>query len=226
MNEPKSVINAQVEALLALVENYRESRCRQILEQARAQATEVVKQAHREARARMHKAIDEERARAQEKVASTHAQLQTRRRQRHHKADMALLETAWPALHETLVARWQDADSRRVWVRALVNQASTVLPAKQWRIEHPAGWQSRVALALAGEITAQAEGEPPVFVEACEATAGLRLCADGACLDGTPEGLLVGRAEIEAELLAEFHRVSAKALAAGEAVRVRTKTDS
>lgn len=226
MNESKGVIDAQVEALLQLVHNYHESRCRQIIEHAKAQAANIVKQAHHDARARMHTAIKEERMRAQEKIASTRAQLQTRRRQRHQQADMALLEKAWEMLHERLLTRWQDADSRRIWIRTLVQQALSVLPGKRWQIEHPSGWRPQEALALDNEITAHTEGESPTFVEARDITAGLRICAEGARLDGTLVGLLASRADIEAQLLAEFRRFLTEGLATRDATRKRRKADS
>lgn len=207
MNRVASIIDAQVQALLQMVEEHRERRCRQILEQARTEAAAAVKQAYGEARARMHQAIEEERARGEGKIASTRAQLQTQRRQREQRLDMALLAQAWEALRARLLARWQDEQARRVWVRALVHQARAVLPAQKWRIEHPVGWRSQEALALLSE-------ESAMFLEAPDIAAGLRIRAGDACLDGTPAGLLASRAEIEAQLLAELHRNVANELAA------------
>ncbi|NIQ44086.1 MAG: hypothetical protein GTN85_18665 [Pseudomonas stutzeri] len=225
MNESTSVIEAQVEALLELVEDYRERRCRQVLEHARAEAVAAVKQAHHEARTRMHKAIEEERTRSQQKIAATQAQLQTQRRQRQQQGDTALLRTAWDALQERLLARWQDAGSRRTWVQALLRQARAVLPAKNWRIEHPVGWRTQEALGPGSELSALGESELPAFVEMSEITAGLHIRADDACLDGTPVGLLASRAEIEAQLLAEFHRLAVEARATANPGRRRGKAE-
>jgi hypothetical protein len=223
MNESTNVIDAQVEALLKLVEAYRERRCRQVLEHAQTEAVTAVKQAHRDARARMHKTIEEERARSQEKIASTQAQLQTQRRQRQQQADTALLRQAWDALQERLVARWQDAGARRTWVQALMRQARAVLPAKRWQIEHPVGWRTQEALGQESELSALGVDELPAFVEMSEITAGLRIRADDACLDGTPAGLLASRAEIEAQLLAQFHRLAVEERAATNPGRRRDK---
>jgi hypothetical protein len=214
MNEFASIVGAQVEALLQLVEDYREHRCGEILEHARVEAATAVEHAHREARARMRKAVEEERARSQEKIISTQARLQTQRRQGQQKADAVLLRQAWDALQQRLIARWQDDGSRRTWVRALLRQARAVLPAKKWQIEHPVGWRTREALGPESELDAQGDGELPVFVETPEISAGLRIRADEVCLDGTPAGLLASRAEVEAQLLAEFHRLAAKDFAA------------
>lgn len=206
MNESVSVIDAQVEALLKLIEDYRESRCRQLLEKARSEAAMIVRQTHREGRARMHKAITEERSRTHEKLASTQARLQTQRRQRQQQADMALLQRAWAALREALLSRWQDAEARRTWIQSLFNEASAVLPAKPWQVEHPSGWDPQEAPA--GRAHAQSGGGAAKFVEMADIDAGLRIRAQGTCLDGTLTGLLTGRAEVEAQLLAEYYRVA------------------
>ena len=206
MNELASVVDAQVEALLQLIEDYRERQCRQILDHARIEARRAVRDAHREARARMRKAVEEERARSREKIISTEAQLQTQRRQGQQQADTVLLQQAWSALQKRLLARWQDAGSRRTWVAALMCQARAVLPAKRWQIEHPLGWRTQEALGPDGELTGQEE--LPVFVETPEISAGLRIRAEEVCLDGTPTGLLASRAEVEAQLLAQFHRLA------------------
>jgi hypothetical protein len=214
MNEFTSVIGAQVEALLQLVKDYRERRCGEILEHARVEAATAIEHAHRVARARMRKAVEEERARSQEKIISTQARLQTQRRQGQQKADAVLLRQAWDALQQRLIARWQDGGSRRTWVRALLRQARAVLPARKWQIEHPVGWRTQEALGPESELRAQGDGELPAFVETPEISAGLRIRSDKVCLDGTPAGLLASRAEVEAQLLAEFHRLEAKDYAA------------
>lgn len=224
MNEVANVVDAQVEALLQLVEDYREHRCREILERARAEAATAVRDAHREGRARMHKAVEEERVRSHEKIVSTHAQLQTHKRRGQQQADTALLQQAWDALQKRLLARWQDAGSRRTWVRALLRQARAVLPAKKWQVEHPVGWRTQEALGPGSELSAQ--GELPTFVELPEICAGLRIRAGDACLDGTPAGLLASRAEIEAQLLSQFHHPAEEKPAAANPGRNRSKSES
>lgn len=226
MNEYASVIDAQVQALLQLVKEHREGRCREILEQAQTEAAAVVKQGHREARARMRSVIEEERARTKEKIASTRAQLQTQRRQRQQRADTALLEQAWEALRPRLLARWQDEKARRVWVRTLVRQAGAVLPAQRWQIEHPAGWRPQETLALFSEINADGGGGSPAFLEAPDIAAGLRIRADNACLDGTLEGLFASRAEIEAQLLAAFRQIRANERVTPRATRRSVNAES
>ena len=208
MSEPQSVLEAQVAELLKVVEEHREERCRHILERAQSQAATIVKQAHHEARARMHAAIAEERSRAQEKIASTRAHLQTQRRQRQQQADVLLLERSWEKLCETLMKRWQDVDQRRAWVRALLREGLMSLPAEKWRIEHSPGWQSAELLDLSSATPLGAQSQTPVFVEAPDIAAGLRIHVGHACLDGTLDGLLAIREAIEAQLLAELKRFS------------------
>lgn len=224
MNQLASVIDAQVEALLQLVKDHRERRCREILDHARVEAATAVKHAHREGRARMRKAVEEERTRSREKIISTEAQLHTQRRQAQQQADTVLLQQAWDALQGRLIARWQDAASRRTWVEALVRQARAVLPAKRWQIEHPVGWRTQEALGPDGELIGQEE--LPEFVETPEIGAGLRIRADEVCLDGTPAGLLASRAEVEAQLLAQFHRLAVGGRAAANRGRRSGNTES
>lgn len=226
MNEYANVIDAQVQALLRLVEEHRQRRCHEILEHARADAAAVIKQAHREARARMRLAIEEERTHAKEKLASTRAQLQTQSRQRQQRADARLLEQAWEVLPTRLLACWQQEEARRAWVRALVRQARTVLPAQGWQIEHPPGWRPQEVLALLSEIDGGGAGGPPAFLEVPDIAAGLRIRANDACLDGTPAGLLASRAEIEAQVLAQFRRIMANERAAPSLERRNAGSES
>ncbi len=209
MNEYASVVDAQVQALLQLVQEHREHRCQEILEHARTEAAAVIQQAHRNARARMRRAIEEERTHTKEKVASTRAQLQTQGRQRQQRADATLLEQAWELLRARLRARWQQEEARRAWVRALVQQAHATLPAQGWQVEHPAGWRSEEALTSLREIDGDGTGAAPSFLEAPDIAAGLRIRVNDACLDGTLTGLFASRAEIEALVLAEFRRIKA-----------------
>ena len=204
MTDAPIIVDAQVEGLLKLVDDYRQSRCREILEQA--QADKTVKHAHQEARKRMRVAIEQERVRVQDKLASTRAHILTRRRQRQQQADLVLLQKAWERLHDRLTTYWQDRRQRRIWMANLMRQGLGVLPDKAWRIEHPLGWHSNEPLDLDNEIAAQLECRSPVFVESGDIAAGLRIYAERACLDGTLEGLLMDRTGIEARLLAELRR--------------------
>ena len=70
-------------ALLALVDEYRDSKSREILDAARAEARALVAQAFRLGRSRVHEAIVDERKRYDAAVAGAEASLHTRQRLRH-----------------------------------------------------------------------------------------------------------------------------------------------
>lgn len=206
MNEQGRVINGQLEALLQLVEEHREESCRKIMQQAHEQAAALLKQAHYQARIRMHESIQQERTHWRAKIDETRAQLETRQRQRRQQVNKMLLEQGWEKLHEVLIQRWQRPDQRSSWVEALVQQAMRRLPRKAWRIEHPPGWRSEEQLHVREKAATYTDGQSPIFVETHEIVAGLRIIANGACLDGTLEGLLANRNAIAGHLLAEIGR--------------------
>jgi hypothetical protein len=208
MSEPKSIVDAQLEALLRLVAQHFEDRCRQTMAQAKAQAAALTEQAHREARDRMHEAIQHERARWDEKIQWTRAHLWTRQCQRRQRVNMLLLQQGWEKLYEILVQRWQKPNQRRLWVDALIDQALTRLPGKTWRIEHPPDWPADERLHASERLAAHIGGQSPSFVEVQDIVAGLRIRADETCLDGTVAGLLANRKAIEGQLLAEIGRAS------------------
>lgn len=201
MSEPGSVLEAQVNALEELVESTRNERCRRILEDARRGAEETVKRAHRENRARMRAAIEEQRKRMEETLAATRARLATRARQNRQQADKERLALAWSRLGEALQERWKNPKCRRLWILGLVEDALAHLPRDPWRIEHPERFEAAELSGVNERITEHCGGEPPDIVTREEIRAGLRICAGGACMDGTGEGLLIDRNRIEAELL-------------------------
>lgn len=206
MSEPKNIVDAQLKALLQLVEQHFENRCRQITEQAKTQAAALIGQAHREARHRMHEAIQRERARWDEKIQETRAHLWTLQCQRRQRANMLLLQQGWEKLYEILIQRWQKPNQRRLWVDALIDQAMTRLPGKMWRIEHPPDWPADERLHFSDRVTAHTGGQSVICVDVQDIVAGLRIRAHETCLDGTLEGLLANRKAIEGQLLAEISR--------------------
>lgn len=202
MNDPESVLDAQVSALEEVVEASREGRCRDLFEDARRNAGETVKRAHRENRARMRAAIEEQRKRMDETLAATRARIATRERQRRQQADNERLRMAWSRLEQVLLERWQDANHRSRWIQALLEAALVRLPGDPWRIEHPAGFDPAELSSMIAQISGRCGGEAPTFASHENIHAGLRILAGGARVDGTVGGLLTDRGRVEAELLA------------------------
>lgn len=204
MKQPASLIDAQLQHLLSVVERHRDERCTTLLEAARAQAQQLLKRARREARARMHQAIESAREQGRRQLASAQAQHQTQLRMQRQREDLALLARAWQPLHDRLLERWQQNDSRRRWIDALLAQAAATLIDRHWHIEHPADWPESERAALEARLRTEL-GQAPVFSAREALTAGLRIRAGDAVIDGSAEGLLRARDSIEAMMLAALN---------------------
>jgi hypothetical protein len=193
-------VEEQARALLQVVELFQQRRCAAIMTQARSQAAALLRAAYRDGRARLHQAIEEERRRAQEQIGALQAELATYQRQRAQRAAAAMLHAAWPKLRTELLRRWRTPRTREMWVDGLLHQALEVLPAGAWHIVHPADWSEgeriRAGHGLETRLAALPSFEADPAVQA-----GLRICQQGTCLDGTLEALLAERRTLEARLL-------------------------
>ncbi|HKJ10731.1 MAG TPA: hypothetical protein VKA76_16705 [Gammaproteobacteria bacterium] len=203
MNEQQADIREPLDALLELLQEHAEQRCQQIREEAEQQARELVRGAYREARQHVHKGIEEERWHANRRIEAARAQLETRNRQHYRDAVSHTLKRGWHRLERALAMRWRSADTRLLWVGSLVGRGLESLPQAAWRIEHPSDWSTPELGEWKPRIEARS-GAPCVFVVDEDLSAGLRICAGGACLDGTLHGLMANREEIEAQLLAHL----------------------
>jgi hypothetical protein len=204
MNSDADGVEVQLRQLLQVVERHRDERRHELLGQAQREAERVIREAHAEARARMHRCIQSIREERHGRLAASEAKLQTHRRRRREGADLWLLAAAWQPLRKALLARWSLATARRQWIELLVNQARALLVATDWQIEHPVDWPAPERTALEERLTGQL-GCAPEFIPCEDIKAGLRVCADGTCVDATVEGLLRDETRIEALLLARFN---------------------
>jgi vacuolar-type H+-ATPase subunit E/Vma4 len=205
VNESSDILKAQLQALLSLVEEHRESRCNSILDHARSQAALIIRQAHASARKRMRQAVREERNRGRDALQAARARLRSRAREKEQRALQRLLEREWPVLRRTLAERWQKSGTRARWLEALLQRASRTLPSCVWEVRHPQGWNQDDMDAVRQTIQS-ATGHTPRFVVEPRITAGLVICAQGTCVDGSLDGLLADRARIEGELLAMIRK--------------------
>jgi hypothetical protein len=208
-NQAESVVDAQLDNLLQVVERNRDERCRQLLDTAHAQARQLLQQAYREARERLHHKVLATREEARRQLASAQAQQQTRLRLQRHHADEVLLARAWAPLCEQLLQRWERQDSRMLWIDNLIEQARSMLLERHWKIEHPAGWPEPERAALVRRLESDLD-VPPVFVSQAQIAAGLRICAGPTCIDATDRGLLRARTRIEAMMLATLNECRRK----------------
>lgn len=204
MNSPTNVVEAQLQHLLGVVEDYRQRRCAEALDQAHGQAQQLIKQAYHDARLHMHQEILNIREEMRKQLASAKAQQQTRSRQLQQQADQELLNHAWQSLRDTLINRWQQRTSRQEWIEELLDQALVTLVDTHWRIEHPLDWPEQERLALKKRL--QRNGiRVTTFQAQNTIDAGLRICTAGTCVDGTAAGLLRDRSYIDALLLARIN---------------------
>lgn len=201
MSTPGSDLDGRVRHLLDVVVQHRDEKCAAIRATAQAEAQALVRTAWREARERLHNDNIETRQHVEHKLASHEAQQQTRRRQQRQADDELLLVTARAALQVALLQRWQQPVSRQQWCEALVSAAVTTLDGKVWTVEHPADWPMSEHEALLAHIKSLC-GKTPRLQANADIIAGLRICANGTCMDATIDGLLHDREHIDAELLA------------------------
>ena len=192
------------QALLRLIETYRDQACQKLRDEARTRARELIQRAYAQARSTLHQRVLAERSRAEQIIQVAEAERATRMRRRVELRDAEVLTAVWPRLREAMLARWTAADARQTWVDAYLVQAIALLPPGQWTIRHPSGWpageQDRVVPRVQG-----ATGQPPFLIADPQVAAGLILSSAGAVLDASLDGLLRDRGRIEARLLALWH---------------------
>ena len=204
MSAANTKVDTQLQHLLEVVDRRREEHCARVAEEAQAQARQIVKQAWRESRSRAHEDLLELRAQIRQQLASADARRQTRQRQQRQQLEQELISTCWPLLHDALQRLWDDRETRKRWVKDLILQASNTLLNAHWSIEHPANWPGQECNDLKAKLSNEFDCFP-TFEAQTAITAGLRITAGGACVDGTSSGLLQGRTRIEAMLLARIH---------------------
>jgi len=205
MSTPKSIVDAQIQHLQNVVEHHRATACEKIQLQARTKSHELISKAHENARRRMHEDNVETREKENRQLASAVAQIQTQKRLARQQSDEELLRTSWKLLKESLERQWQQADTRKQWLDNLIGQALATLVSQHWRIEHPVDWAAEERTALQIRLQEQL-GHSPEMDAVTDISAGLRLCTEGTCVDGTTDGLMHERTRIEALMLAAIHK--------------------
>jgi hypothetical protein len=200
---PPSGLESQVAALVQRVNDDREQRCGQIRTAAESQAHEIAHSGRAEARASVRKAVRQERARVAQGLREAQARAELEASRRAQLKTRSLLEQMWTQIGAVLETRWHDSEHRRSWIAAALRQADLLLGGQGWSIEHGEGWSSEERVRLedlagkGGARTIEWRHDPAL-------RSGLRIRCAGADLDATVDGLLVRRADIEADFLAEY----------------------
>lgn len=203
MSAANTVVDSQLQHLLEVVDRRREEQCARVTKEAQAQARQIIKQAWRESRSRAHEDLLDLREQIRQQLASADAQLQTRQRQQRQQVEQELINAGWQQLHGALQQFWDDREVRKRWVNDLILQASNTLINAHWCIEHPSDWPGQECNDLKARLSNEFDCFP-TFEAQTTITAGLRITAGGACVDGSSSGLLQGRTRIEAMLLARI----------------------
>jgi len=190
MNEPDTIVRAQMEALLRRVAREQEMQSRRARDAAEEQARTIVARAWEEARARLRQAVQEERDGIERAVLERRAALETAARQREQAVLRGLIDDAWRDLPGVLAACWETPATRRDWCEAACAVARRTLTG---------------GAQLAAEVDPAAPDDAAIETRRiAKLGAGLRVRSGLACVDATITGLLASRERIEAELLAEL----------------------
>lgn len=198
---PGSILDAQVQRLLDIVQAYQQEQCEALLSEAQRESQGVIRQAYQLARRNMHEDLELTRRHIRDTMAAARAKQHTLMMQQSHTAASSFLEQCWQALQPSLCARWQQPDCRRQWLAKILATATAVLPAADWLIEHPTDFSAQEQQQLREQAQALADVTPDLR-STPDITAGIRISADGASVDGSLHGLLSDRTALEALLLA------------------------
>jgi len=205
MTTPESIVDAQITHLLGVVGRYEKEKCQAILEQATVQADKIVKEAYNVSHRRTARSLEEIRTQSFQDLKMAEASLQTNARLARHKLDEAFLEQAWEKLREALCRRWKDPEFKKNWIEEIVRQASSALISRNWTVDYSASLSAEKVNKLRACFESQAV-EAITFNPQGDIDAGIRICADGACIDGTIEGLLTQKERIEEIFLASIYK--------------------
>lgn len=194
-------LERRTQALLTLVEQYRERRRQELLAPAHDEARETISAALGEARRRVATTIAEERKRYVVETGAVEAALATDRRLASQHHAVRLLEAARQDLRQRLAAQWTEPQARARWTATHLRRALAAVPhAAAWRIEHHPAWNAE---QRAADIEAlRAGGVTDVQLVADDGiAAGLRVISGHNVLDATIDGLLADRTQLEGRLL-------------------------
>ncbi len=203
MKMPSSIVSSQVDRLLDIVREYQDKQCQKIRSQAQQEAQQIIGQAYRDARLRLHQYILESREDMQREIVTAKAKSHTISKQLQHKADRLYLNQAWDLLEDKLITRWQNKEQRQRWVQKILLVALQVLLSQDWLVEHPDCWSEYEKHNLINQALQKSSGIAVNFAVSSDIIAGIRICAHGATVDGSLQGLLANRSRIESEFLAQ-----------------------
>ena len=205
MNPANLIPPLQSDALASEVERQLKDETGAVTAAAEHDARALIAQARAAAQRRVHEAIQELRREGTRRLARANAQLETEQRARAQRLAAQAVGDALPLLREELDARWRDPQNRRQWTDAVARLCVMRLRPGAWRIEHPPDWsepEQRDFTATIGER----DGVEINFKADGDLKSGLRIKADQAVFDATPQGLLADGRTIAAMILDEIEQ--------------------
>jgi F0F1-type ATP synthase membrane subunit b/b' len=193
----------QSDALVREIEHQLREERSAIVAGAKRDAHTVVAQARAAARAQVHEAIEKLREEGDLRLTRAKAQLDMQKRVRAQQQAAKAVSDSLPLLRKALAERWRKVDARRQWTDAIARQCASRLRHGAWQVDHPPDWSEQEQKQFA---TAIGDESKVTFRPDKTIVCGLRVTADQAVLDATPEGLLADSATIAAMLLDEIER--------------------
>ena len=205
MTRFSGVLDRQVQRLKDTLRRQQEARCREIIATAERKAKLAIRDNRQKLHERQRQAVGEERQRRAHELLIARSRIETLERRRAFARHEKVLRDARPLLVEALDNRWADSGHRLAWCNMIVAEAAGSLKGSDWVIEHPANLAQEDRDAIARHVQ-QLDVESPTFAACDDITSGLRIRAGTARLDGTKNGLLSAREDVEALLLAAWEQ--------------------
>ena len=203
MTAAELIPTLQSHALAREIERQIKNETATVIAAAERDAGAIIAQARATARRRMREAIEQLRREGASRLAGARAQLETELRTRSQRQAAQAVNDGLRILPAELDERWRDRQSRRQWMHAVAQQCILRLRPGSWLIEHPADWiepeQRDFVAAVGGR-----DGIDINFKAVGDFKSGLRVKADQAVLDATPQGLLADDRSVAALVLDEI----------------------
>ena len=200
-----SVLDRQVQRLRDALRRQQETRCREIVANAKRQSKQAIRDSREKLFERRRQALREERQHRAHELLIAKSRIETQERRRAFAQHEKVLQAAWPLLVATLEKQWADDVQRCAWCDMVVSEASGALMGTDWIVEHPVGLEKKDRDAISRRLE-QLQCAPTRFVACDDITSGIRVRAASTCVDGTAEGLLGNRHDVEALLLAAWEQ--------------------
>jgi hypothetical protein len=205
VNPATLIPSLQSHALAREIERQFKNETSAVIAAAERDARAIVAQARAAGRDRVRAAITELRREGASRLARATAQLETEQRARAQRLAAQAVGDALSLLRDELDTRWRDPQNRRQWTDAIARLCNKRLRPGAWQIEHPSDWsapEQRDFTAMIGER----DGVEISFKAESDLKSGLRIKADQAVFDATPQGLLADGRTIAAMILDEIEQ--------------------